>query len=132
MTSYNFKNGDRLFIFSLKLFYYQSFLSLGDSCASAIAYIYIYIYIYIFCNTGVWTQSLHVKHLHQPFFVMDFFEMEVSQTTCLAWHQTSILLISASWVARITAISHQNLAWAYIFVIKNNLPFLLIIYSKSQ
>jgi hypothetical protein len=28
-----------------------------------------------FCGTGVWTQGLHLEPLHQPFFVMDFFEI---------------------------------------------------------
>jgi hypothetical protein len=53
---------------------------------------------------GVWTQGLHLKPLHQSFFMMGFFfELELS---CLGWLQTSILLKSASWVARITEVSH--------------------------
>jgi hypothetical protein len=27
------------------------------------------------CGTGVWTQGLHFEPLHQPFFVMGFFEI---------------------------------------------------------
>jgi hypothetical protein len=34
----------------------------------------------------------------------------VSQTTCLGWLQTAILLISASWVARITGVNHRSRA----------------------
>jgi hypothetical protein len=39
---------------------------------------------------------------------MDLFRARVSQTICLGWLQTSILLISASWVGRIIDVSHQN------------------------
>jgi hypothetical protein len=35
-----------------------------------------------------------------------FFQNRVSQTVCLGWLWTVILLISASWVARITGVSH--------------------------
>jgi hypothetical protein len=31
----------------------------------------------------------------------------VLQTICLGWLRTAILLISASWVARITGVSHR-------------------------
>jgi hypothetical protein len=41
------------------------------------------------------------------FFVIGFFWDRVSQTVCPDWLQTEILLISASWVARITGVSHQ-------------------------
>jgi hypothetical protein len=34
--------------------------------------IYLFIYFHI---TGVWTQRLHLKSLHQPFFVMGFFKI---------------------------------------------------------
>jgi hypothetical protein len=33
------------------------------------------LFIYFFCGTGVWTQSLHLEPLHQPFCVMGFFEI---------------------------------------------------------
>jgi hypothetical protein len=39
-----------------------------------------------------------------------FFWARVSQTICPGWLGTPILLISASWVARITGLSHQHLA----------------------
>jgi hypothetical protein len=61
---------------------------------------------FFFCSTGVWTQGLHLEPLHQPFFVMRFFWHRVSQTICPCWFQTMILLISVSWVARITGVSH--------------------------
>jgi hypothetical protein len=39
-----------------------------------------------------------------------FFQDRISWTICLIWLQTVILLISASWVTRITGISHR--LWA--------------------
>jgi hypothetical protein len=32
-----------------------------------------FLFISLFCGTGVWTQSLHLRPLHQPIFVMNFF-----------------------------------------------------------
>jgi hypothetical protein len=37
-----------------------------------------------------------------------FFWNRVLQTICLGWLQTTIPLISASWVARITGVSHHT------------------------
>jgi hypothetical protein len=31
--------------------------------------------LFCFCSTGVWTQSLHLEPLHQPFFAMGFFKI---------------------------------------------------------
>jgi hypothetical protein len=44
------------------------------------------------------------------FFCDGFFWDRVSWTICFGWLQTMILLISASWVARIIGMSHQLLA----------------------
>jgi hypothetical protein len=40
-----------------------------------------------------------------------FFGDRVFQTICPGWLRTSVLWISASWIARITGVSHQRLAW---------------------
>jgi hypothetical protein len=68
---------------------------------------------FFFCSTGVWTQGLRLEPLHPPalYFlcVMGFYEMGVSWTICLGWLQTTIILISASWVSRITGVSHWSL-----------------------
>jgi hypothetical protein len=40
--------------------------------------------------------------------VMCFFRSRISQTICLCWLRAMILLISASWVARITGVSHHT------------------------
>jgi hypothetical protein len=50
----------------------------------------------------------HLEPVHQPFRRYFFFRVRVSQTICLGWLRTSTLLISASFVARITGMSHQH------------------------
>jgi hypothetical protein len=71
----------------------------------------IIIIIIFFCGTGVWTQGLHLEPLCQAFFVKGFFRDRVLKTTWPGLASTPILLISASWVARITGVSHR--CWAY-------------------
>jgi hypothetical protein len=44
-----------------------------------------------------------------------FFQDRVARNICLGWLQTTILLISASWVAGITGVSHQQPATAFFF-----------------
>jgi hypothetical protein len=65
-------------------------------------------FFFFICHTGVWTQCLHFEPLCQPCFVLDFFQYRVKQTICTGWLWTTILLITASWVARIIAVSHQH------------------------
>jgi hypothetical protein len=48
-------------------------------------------------------------HTSSP-FCSGYFGDRVSQTVCLGWPQTMILLISASQVAKITGVSHWHLA----------------------
>jgi hypothetical protein len=62
--------------------------------------------VIFFFSTRVWTQGLHLEPLHQSFFVCD----RVLQTICWGCLWTAILLISASWVARISGMSHWYLA----------------------
>jgi hypothetical protein len=52
-------------------------------------------------------KAFTLSHSTIPIFVKVFWD-RVSWTTCLGWLQTMILLISASWVARITGVSHQR------------------------
>jgi hypothetical protein len=40
-----------------------------------------------------------------------FFEIGSHELLVLGWHHAMILLISATWVARITHVSHRCLAW---------------------
>jgi hypothetical protein len=42
------------------------------------------------------------------FFFFFFFWGRISWTICPGWLQTAILLISVSWVARITGVSHWH------------------------
>jgi hypothetical protein len=65
--------------------------------------------IFFFCSTGAWTQGLHLESLHQPFLCiyLIFFWQWILWTIYLGWLQTWILLISASWVARITGVGYQ-------------------------
>jgi hypothetical protein len=49
-------------------------------------------------STGVSTQgsTLPFEPLHQPFFMLDIFEIGPHKLLCLGWPQTVILLISSS------------------------------------
>jgi hypothetical protein len=54
-----------------------------------------------------------LNHSASPFLYWVFLRLGFS-TVCLGWLQTAILLISASWVARITSVSHQCLAGNWV------------------
>jgi hypothetical protein len=60
----------------------------------------------IFFSTGVWTQCFHLESLCQPFYVMGFFKRRSQGTVYQGGFETEIFLISASWVAGITEVSH--------------------------
>jgi hypothetical protein len=60
-----------------------------------------------------------LSHSTSPFFVFWFF-FEIGSLSCLGWLWTAILLISVSWVARITGESH----WGPGF-----LSFFFLVYS---
>jgi hypothetical protein len=62
----------------------------------------------LFAVLGFELRTYTFSHFISPFFWW-FFQDRVSQTICLAWLGTVILLISASWIARITGMSHQHL-----------------------
>jgi hypothetical protein len=58
-----------------------SIFPLGDTVKQATL-------LFIFCDTGVWTQGLHLEPLHQPFLCDVFFWNRVLQTSCcLCIHQ---------------------------------------------
>jgi hypothetical protein len=50
-------------------------------------------------------------------FCDGFFWDRVSRTICQGWLWTMILQISASWVARIIGVSHQCLAYLFIYLL---------------
>jgi hypothetical protein len=59
-----------------------------------------------------------------PDFLFEgYFRNRVSWTICPGWLRTTILLISASWLARITDVSHRHQAY-YVFLNKGKLMFL--------
>jgi hypothetical protein len=62
---------------------------------------------FFFSSTRAWTQGLIPWATPPAIFCVGFFWNRVSWTVCPGWLQTLILLISASWAARITGISHQ-------------------------
>jgi hypothetical protein len=59
-------------------------------------------FFFFFCSTGIWSQDLHLKPLHQHFFVIGVFKIGFHELFVPDWLQTAILLISVSWVTRIT------------------------------
>jgi hypothetical protein len=61
-------------------------------------------------STGDWTQGLHLEPLFCDFFSQD----RVSQIVCLGWPRTTILLISTTWVARITGMNHQHPVYFFV------------------
>jgi hypothetical protein len=63
-----------------------------------------------------YTWATSPASLPTPFFVMGFFWDRVFWTICLVWLWTVILLISASWLARITGVSHQCSSYILIFI----------------
>jgi hypothetical protein len=58
---------------------------------------------------GLELRVLYLEPLHQSFLWWLFFWDRVARTIFPGWLQTAILLISASWVARIISVSHQHL-----------------------
>jgi hypothetical protein len=79
-----------------------------------------FIFKIFFFTTGVWIQGLtlvrqalyHLSHSTSP-FCAGFFQDRVSHPICLDRLRTLILLISASWVARIT--KHEPPAPSSVF-----------------
>jgi hypothetical protein len=87
---------------------------LGEACTclhflglSCLLVSFLLFFFFFFCSTGAWTQGLHLEPLHQPYACKGFFMIGFLELFCLGWLWTMILLISASWVARITGVSHQ-------------------------
>jgi hypothetical protein len=67
-------------------------------------------WLIFFFSTGVWTQDLTLWVTPPILFCDGFFWDRVSRTICLGWLWTTILLISTSWIARITG------AWFQWFI----------------
>jgi hypothetical protein len=68
-------------------------------------------FIYLFVVLGLELTAYTFSHSTSP-FLDRIFQDRVSRTVCLDWLWTSILLVSASQVARITGMSHC--AWLFM------------------
>jgi hypothetical protein len=69
-------------------------------------------FFFFFCGTGVWTQGLTLLarcsttwDTAKPFFVLSIFKVGVHKLFGPGWLPATILLISASWIARTGEIS---------------------------
>jgi hypothetical protein len=65
----------------------------------------------LFGRTGVEIGASYLKAMPPVHFVLVILEMGVSKTICPDCFQTSILLISATQVGRITGVIHEHLAY---------------------
>jgi hypothetical protein len=90
----------------------QSFALAGDvffhfshTCSTKELVFCLFFHFGFFC--GITTQGLHLKALHQPIFGMGFFKTRPNELFAWSLFWTVIFLISASWVARITGVSHK-------------------------
>jgi hypothetical protein len=63
------------------------------------------LYFFSFAVLGLDFRAYALSHFTSPFLWQVFWD-RVLWTVCLGWFLTVILLISASWVARITGLSH--------------------------
>jgi hypothetical protein len=76
-------------------------------------------------GTGVWIYCLRIARLvfllleplHQPLYYDGFFQARILRTIFPGCLWTMILLISATWVGRITGVSHRHPGWTlFLFV----------------
>jgi hypothetical protein len=67
-------------------------------------------FFFFFVVTGLELRAYTLSHSTSPFYVcVRYFQDRVSRTICSGWLWTLILLISASWVARITGVRYHFL-----------------------
>jgi hypothetical protein len=59
--------------------------------------------LFFFLVPGLVLRTYNLESLHQPFFVLGFFKIGSCKLFAWGWLWTSIPLIFASWVARITS-----------------------------
>jgi hypothetical protein len=61
-----------------------------------------------------------IEPLCQPFFVLDIFDTGSHKLFAMGWPPSEILLMSASWIARIIDVSHWcSRAWVMFEIQKN-------------
>jgi hypothetical protein len=100
------------FVWALYYFLLEYYFTFRSFILCVALFMYLFIY---FCSTGAWTQGLHLEPLFQPFSVLDIFEIGSHGLFVWGWLWTAVLLIFASWVARITGMSHWCLAYLFFF-----------------
>jgi hypothetical protein len=90
-------------------------------------------FLFVFGDTWVWTQSLMLARqsaiwtTSPTLFCVGFFQDRVSWPICPCWLQTTILLISASCVGKITDVNHRHRVSAVLIVAIIYLSFLTAI-----
>jgi hypothetical protein len=62
---------------------------------------------FFFSELGLEIRAYTLSHSTSPFFCDEYFRDRVSRAIYPGWLRTMILLISASWVARVTGMNHQ-------------------------
>jgi hypothetical protein len=67
-----------------------------------------HLFFFLFAVLGLELRAFPLSHSTSPIFCDRVFRDSVLKTICSGWLQTTILLISASWVARITGVSHWH------------------------
>jgi hypothetical protein len=96
-----------MYLFFYLLYYFPMWL-----CLTSLTNVHHWI-MFFFFFLRYWGLNIGPTPWATPpiLFCEGFFQDRVSQTICPGWLQTTILLISASWVARIRGVSRQGLAW---------------------
>jgi hypothetical protein len=75
----------------------------------SLAHFFIWSLIYLFFMVlGIEQKASNLSHSTIPFLMMGLFQERVSRTICHWWLGTTLLLISASWLAKITGMSHWH------------------------
>jgi hypothetical protein len=82
-----------------------------------------FLLLFFFSVLGFELRAYTSSHSTNPFFVMDFFEIESCKLFPQGWLWTVILLISASLIARTIRVSDQHLAFLHLFKLPPNSTF---------
>jgi hypothetical protein len=103
----------------------KCFLCVIVSCIVIIScYVEFFKHCPFLCGTGIWTQEFMMAK--QVFNCLsqtssqictDYFGDWVCRTICLAWFQTSILMISACYEARIAGLNHWHPPHTWSFIL---------------
>jgi hypothetical protein len=70
--------------------------------------LFVFSFLFFFLALRLERRAYTLRHSTSPIFVMGIFEIGSHELFAQGWLWTAILLISASWVARITGVSHRH------------------------